>query len=110
MLFSSDGELEAIGFTMPPCWGAPVDAGECTIGEALRGIGGDPCGTGAAAGTGAGGDTDTGRCCCADGGELEAARGRGLLLRLRGPPEFEPGVTASNADPRPDGKLYGENR
>lgn len=46
------------------------------------------------------------------GGELEAARGWcGLLLRLRGPPELEPGVTASNAEPSPEpGKLYGEKR
>lgn len=46
------------------------------------------------------------------GGELEAARGWcGLLLRLRGPPELEPGVTASKAEPSPEpGKLYGEKR
>uniref|UniRef100_A0A182TL69 Uncharacterized protein n=1 Tax=Anopheles melas TaxID=34690 RepID=A0A182TL69_9DIPT len=47
------------------------------------------------------GDTEMGRV----GGELEAARGWGLLLRLRAPAEFEPGVTASNADPSPDGRL-----
>uniref|UniRef100_A0A182WEF1 Uncharacterized protein n=1 Tax=Anopheles minimus TaxID=112268 RepID=A0A182WEF1_9DIPT len=52
------------------------------------------------------GETEMGRV----GGELEAARGWGLLLRLRAPAELEPGVTASNADPSPDGKLYGENR
>lgn len=34
--------------------------------------------------------------------------GRGLVLRLRGP-DFD-GVTASNAEPRPDGRLYGANR
>lgn len=80
--------------------------GDCSCGDPCAGTGG----AAAAEGTAAGGDTDTGRCCCAVGGELEAARGRGLLLRLRGPPEFEPGVTASNADPRPDGRLYGEKR
>lgn len=52
------------------------------------------------------GDTDIGRLV----GELDDGRGRGLLLKLRGPPEFDPGVTASNADPSPEGKLYGENR
>lgn len=34
--------------------------------------------------------------------------GRGLVLKLRGA-DFD-GVTASNADPRPDGRLYGANR
>lgn len=61
--------------------------------------------TGCGGGAG-GGDTEIGRF----GGELDAALGRGLLLRLRGPPELLPGVTASKADPKPDGKLYGENR
>lgn len=46
------------------------------------------------------------------GGELDEALGccRGLLLKLRGPPPELDGVTASNADPSPDGKLYGAKR
>lgn len=51
------------------------------------------------------GDTEIGRF----GGEFDDARGRGLLLKLRGPPELEPGVTASKAE-NPEGKLYGEKR
>lgn len=62
--------------------------------------------TGTAGCWGGEGDTEIGRF----GGELDAARGRGLLLRLRGPPELLPGVTASKAEPRPEGKLYGEKR
>lgn len=84
MLFSSDGELDAFGLARP------------LIGETR--------GAGAAGGDG---DTDMARLLA---GELLAARGLGLLLRLRGPPELEPGVTASKAEPKPEGKLYGEKR
>uniref|UniRef100_A0A182Q962 Uncharacterized protein n=1 Tax=Anopheles farauti TaxID=69004 RepID=A0A182Q962_9DIPT len=115
---SSDGELEA--------GGPSEEAGGTGGGGDMRGaVGG---GTGAAGGmllfggilaaafasavvgevgcwVGVG-ETEMGRV----GGELEAARGCGLLLRLRAPAEFEPGVTASNAEPNPDGRLYGEKR
>lgn len=84
MLFSSEGELEEFGLANP------------LIGE-----------TRGAWAAGGDGDTDTARLFA---GELLAARGRGLLLRLRGPPELEPGVTASKAEPSPEGKLYGEKR
>lgn len=67
-----------------------MDFLSCTVGDTSIGLG----------------DTEIGRF----GGELDVARGRGLLLRLRGPPEFEPGVTASKAEPNPEGKLYGEKR
>lgn len=84
MLFSSDGELDAFGLASP------------LIGE-IRGA------------WAAGGDGDT-ETALLFAGELLAALGLGLLLRLRGPPELEPGVTASKAEPRPEGKLYGEKR
>lgn len=43
-------------------------------------------------------------------GELEVGLARGLVLKLRLPTEFEPGVTASKAEPRDPGRLYGEKR
>lgn len=42
-------------------------------------------------------------------GELDVGRALGLVLMLRLLTEFDPGVTASKADPRDPGRLYGEN-
>lgn len=54
-----------------------------------------------------GGDTESGLVEVV--GELDGGRARGLVLTLLLLTEFDPGVTASNADPRP-GRLYGEKR
>lgn len=43
-------------------------------------------------------------------GELDGGLARGLVLKLLLLTEFEPGVTASKADPRDPGRLYGEKR